>query len=142
MATQGRSEPRPSDLPRARAELARRGEGAKPASGRVRGVVEPKPARVISDAQNTENVRGPIVRREDDLPTGDVATDQAYDGLGDTFSLPGGLRPSLDRRRRHAAARSRSLRRPVPERLWDGQRMVFGDGDGQVLGVMTGACST
>src|SRR5215213_3610407 len=51
------------------------------------GVAEPHPARVISDAQGTENVRGRIVRREGDPPTGDVAADQAYDGLGDTFGF-------------------------------------------------------
>ena len=26
-----------------------------------------------------------------------------------------------------------------PNAFWDGQRMVFGDGDGEVLGVMTGS---
>ena len=106
------------------------------------GVIEPKPARVISDAQNTENVRGPIVRREDDSPTGDVATDQAYDGLGDTFEF------WLEAYGRHSIDDAGMPLRGVvhfgdlyPNAFWDGQRMVFGDGDGQVLGVMTG-CST
>jgi Zn-dependent metalloprotease len=51
------------------------------------GVAAPRPARVISDAQGTEDVRGPIVRREGDPPTNDTATDEAYDGLGDTFDF-------------------------------------------------------
>lgn len=104
------------------------------------GVAAPKPARVISDAHGTEDVRGPIVRREGDDATGDVATDQAYDGLGDTFTfwLEAYARNSID-------GAGMPLRGVVhfgdsyPNAFWDGQRMVFGDGDGQVLGVMTGS---
>jgi Zn-dependent metalloprotease len=104
------------------------------------GVSEPHPARVISDAQNTENVRGPIVRREGDPPTGDVPTDQAYDGLGDTFEF------WFEAYGRHSIDDAGMPLRGVvhfgdmyPNAFWDGQRMVFGDGDGQVLGVMTGS---
>jgi Zn-dependent metalloprotease len=104
------------------------------------GVGTPRPARVISDAEGTENVRGPIVRREGDPPTGDDATDQAYDGLSDTFDfwLEAYGRNSIDdagmplRGVVHFAER-------YPNAFWDGQRMVFGDGDGQVLGMMTGS---
>ena len=104
------------------------------------GVGSPKPARVISDAEGTENVRGPIVRREGEDPTGDVAADQAYDGLGDTFDFWFGAygRNSID-------DSGMPLRGVVhfgqqyPNAFWDGQRMVFGDGDGEVLGVMTGS---
>src|SRR4029453_10253335 len=45
------------------------------------GVATPRPARVISDAHGSEDVRAPIVRREGDPATGDTATDEAYDGL-------------------------------------------------------------
>ena len=104
------------------------------------GVVTPRPARVISDAQGTEDVRGPIVRREGDPATGDIATDQAYDGLGDSFAfwLSAYGRNSID-------DAGMPLRGVVhfgdryPNAFWDGQRMVFGDGDGQVLGLMTGS---
>ena len=102
------------------------------------GVAAPRPARVISDAEEREDVRGPIVRREGEPETGDVATDQAYDYLGDTFdfflSVYG--RNSID-------AGGMPLRGVVhfgeqyPNAFWDGQRMVFGDGDGEVLGSMT-----
>ena len=96
------------------------------------GVAAPRPARVISDAEGREDVRGPIVRREGEPETGDVATDQAYDYLGDTFdfflSVYG--RNSID-------AGGMPLRGVVhfgeqyPNAFWDGQRMVFGDGDGR-----------
>ena len=104
------------------------------------GVSQPRPARVISDAQGTENVRGPIVRREGDPATGDVAADQAYDGLGDTFEfwLEAYGRNSID----DAGMPLRGVVHfgdQYPNAFWDGQRMVFGDGDGQVLGVMTGS---
>lgn len=100
----------------------------------------PRPARVISDAHGSEDVRGPIVRREGDPETGDTATDEAYDGLGDTFDfwLETYGRNSID-------GAGMPLRGVVhfgdlyPNAFWDGQRMVFGDGDGQVLGVMTGS---
>jgi Zn-dependent metalloprotease len=101
-------------------------------------VAAPRPARVISDAQNTENVRGPIVRREGDPPVGEEAADQAYDGLGDTFDfwLEAYGRNSID----DAGMPLRGVVHfgdQYPNAFWDGQRMVFGDGDGQVLGLMT-----
>jgi Zn-dependent metalloprotease len=104
------------------------------------GVAAPHPARVISDAHGTEDVRGPIVRREGDPAAGDEATDEAYDGLGDTFEfwLQAYGRNSID-------DAGMPLRGVVhfgdhyPNAFWDGQRMVFGDGDGEVLGLMTGS---
>jgi len=104
------------------------------------GVAAPRPARVISDAHGTEDVRGPIVRREGDPATNDTATDEAYDGLGHTFDfwLRAYGRNSID-------DAGMPLRGVVhfgdryPNAFWDGQRMVFGDGDGDVLGLMTGS---
>ena len=84
-ATRALSQDHSIRLARVQNSLAARGPSQR--ADALVGVIEPKPARVISDAQNTENVRGPIVRREGDPPTGDVAADQAYDGLGDTFEF-------------------------------------------------------
>ncbi|HZW41681.1 MAG TPA: metalloprotease, partial [Agromyces sp.] len=47
----------------------------------------PAPDRRISDAENNDTLPGRIVRREGQPPTGDVAADEAYDGLGETFAL-------------------------------------------------------
>jgi Zn-dependent metalloprotease len=102
------------------------------------GVATPRPARVISDANESEDVRGPIVRREGEPDTGDQATDEAYAGLGDTFDFFLAVygRNSIDEG-------GMPLRGVVhfgddyPNAFWDGQRMVFGNGDGKVLGLMT-----
>jgi Zn-dependent metalloprotease len=126
-------------LARVQNSLARVTATAQRADALV-GVATPRPARVISDAHGSEDVRGPIVRREGDPATNDEATDEAYEGLGDTFEfwLEAYGRNSID-------DAGMPLRGVVhfgelyPNAFWDGQRMVFGDGDGQVLGLMTGS---
>jgi Zn-dependent metalloprotease len=80
------------------------------------------------------------VRREGDEPTGDRAADQAYDGLGlawrmlhDAFgrdSLDGAGMPLLATV--HYGTR-------YDNAFWDGERMVFGDGDGEVFAGFTNA---
>ena len=51
----------------------------------VRGAV--KRNSIIRDAAGTENVNGEVVRRERQKATGDKAVDEAYKGLGDTFTF-------------------------------------------------------
>jgi Zn-dependent metalloprotease len=138
-ATRALSQDHSIRLARVQNSLARGVIGRDGADALV-GVAAPRPARVISDAHGTEDVRGPIVRREGETATGDVATDQAYDGLGDTFDF------WLERYGRNSIDGAGMPLRGVvhfgdqyPNAFWDGQRMVFGDGDGQVLGVMTGS---
>jgi Zn-dependent metalloprotease len=126
-------------LARVQNSLARVTATAQRADALV-GVASPHPARVISDAHGTEDVRGPIVRREGDPASGDEATDEAYDGLGDTFEfwLEAYGRNSID----DAGMPLRGVvhfGEKYPNAFWDGQRMVFGDGDGEVLGLMTGS---
>ena len=48
---------------------------------------EGQPQRTISNAHNTTNLPGDIVRTEGAGPTGDPAVDEAYDGLGDTYNF-------------------------------------------------------
>ncbi len=92
------------------------------------------PRRTIRTAQNTENVEGPVVRGEGDPPTGDVAVDEAYDGLGATYAFFWDVleRDSID-------GDGLPLRGVVhfgsqyDNAFWDGQRMVFGDGDGELF---------
>src|SRR6218665_208379 len=45
------------------------------------------PDREIADAAGREVLPGRVVRREGQPPTGDIAVDEAYDGLGATFAL-------------------------------------------------------
>jgi Zn-dependent metalloprotease len=93
------------------------------------------PNREIRDAQGTEQVmRGPIVRTEGQPPTGDPATDEAYDGLGATYDFweQAYRRNSID-------DEGMPLRGVVhygkdyDNAFWDGRRMVFGDGDGHLF---------
>jgi Zn-dependent metalloprotease len=139
-ATRALSQDHSIRLARVQNSLAGVGAAGRDRADALVGAVAPKPARVISDAHGTEDVRGPIVRREGDGPTGELATDQAYDGLGDTYNfwLETYGRNSID----NAGMPLRGVVHfgdSYPNAFWDGQRMVFGDGDGQVLGVMTGS---
>jgi len=115
-----------------------RGRGPREGADALAVTATVKPNRSIRDAQGRENVSGLIVRREGQKPTGDKATDEAYEGLGDTFDFFHEIfdRNSID-------DEGMPLRGVVhfgeqyPNAFWDGRRMVFGDGDGAVLGRMT-----
>ncbi len=94
----------------------------------------PDPDRLISDAEGREELPGRPVRAEGAPATGDAAADEAYDGLGATFAFFWDAfdRVGLD-------GRGGTLRatvhygRDYDNAFWDGQRMVFGDGDGEVF---------
>nr|MCW2727242.1 peptidase family protein [Aeromicrobium sp.] len=105
--------------------------------------VEPTdPDRTISDAQGTETLPGRVVRREGDDPTGDVAADEAYDGLGATYDLFAEAfgRASIDGAGLPLLASVHYGQR-YDNAFWDGSQMVFGDGDGQVFGRFTASLS-
>ncbi|MFT4234035.1 MAG: M4 family metallopeptidase [Microbacterium sp.] len=96
--------------------------------------VDDAPDRTISDAAGTETLPGTVVRREDDAPVGDDAVNQAFDGLGATFQmlLDAFERVSLDGK---GAALDATVHygKNYDNAFWDGSRMVFGDGDGEVF---------
>jgi drug/metabolite transporter (DMT)-like permease len=100
------------------------------------------PDRTISDAAGTETLPGEVVRREADDPTGDVAADEAYDGLGATYALFADVfgRASIDGAGLPLRA-TVHYGRQYDNAFWDGSRMVFGDGDGQVFGRFTASLS-
>ena len=75
--------------------------------------------RTIFDCAHTQDpARAKIVRNEGDGPTGDQSTDEAYDGLGDTYKLYWDVyqRNSIDDAR-PAAQGVRALRRRLRQRL-------------------------
>jgi Zn-dependent metalloprotease len=117
-------------------ELTVDGEGALVAQ------VRDAPDRVISDAQRLEVLPGVTVRTEDTGPVDDTAVNDAFDGLGATFDLllDAFERVSID-------GRGATLRatvhygRDYDNAFWDGERMVFGDGDGEVFTGFTGSVS-
>ncbi|MDN3444387.1 M4 family metallopeptidase [Microbacterium sp. APC 3901] len=92
------------------------------------------PNRTISDAGNTQNLPGAIVRSEDDGPVDDVSVNEAFDGLGATFEmlLSAFGRSSLNDA---GAPLDATVHYGVDydNAFWDGERMVFGDGDGEVF---------
>ncbi len=111
-------------------------------NGSLVASVESAPDRTIRDAQGAETLPGVLVRSEGDAPVADVAVNQAYDGLGSTFQM---LLEAFDRNsidglgsRLDATVHYGS---EYDNAFWDGERMVFGDGDGQVFRGFTASLS-
>ena len=100
----------------------------------------PAPQRVISDAAGTTTLPGTQVRAEGDEPTGDTAADQAYDGLGASWRLllDAFGRDSLDGAGMPLLATVHDGDQ-YANAFWDGTRMVFGDGDGEIFAGFTSA---
>jgi Zn-dependent metalloprotease len=100
------------------------------------------PDRTIFDAASSMTVPGTVVRREGGEATGDPAADEAYDGLGATFALYSEVygRNSID-------GSGLPLNATVhygdqyDNAFWDGERMVFGDGDGEIFTRFTASVS-
>ncbi|WP_306893259.1 M4 family metallopeptidase [Agromyces albus] len=102
----------------------------------------PSPDRRISDAENAERLPGRLVRREGQPIAGDPAVDAAYDGLGETFELFARVfgRDSIDGAGIPLEATVHFGDR-YDNAFWDGERMVFGDGDGEVFRGFTNSLS-
>jgi Zn-dependent metalloprotease len=94
--------------------------------------------RTIFDTHHTQNLPGKAVRSEGDAPTGDKAVDEAYDGLGDTYDFYLNIydRNSIDDEGLPLDA-TVHFGRKYNNAFWDGQRMVFGDGDGVLFNRFT-----
>ncbi|GAB3605991.1 M4 family metallopeptidase [Conyzicola nivalis] len=98
------------------------------------------PNRTISDAGNRETLPGSVVRSEGDDATDDPAVDEAYDGLGATFALFSEIygRNSIDGTGLPLDA-TVHYGVDYDNAFWDGDRMVFGDGDGEIFRRFTGS---
>ena len=90
--------------------------------------------RSIYDAHNHEIRRGILVRAEGQPPTEDEAVNEAYDGLGETFGFFRDVygRNSIDDEGMSLDAIVH-YGRDYLNAFWDGPRMVFGDGDGELF---------
>ena len=99
------------------------------------------PHRTIFDAANTEELPGTIARDETN-ESDDAAVTEAWDGLGHTHDLFRYEfdRASIDDANLHLNA-TVHFGRDYDNAFWDGERMVFGDGDGIVFSRMTGSLS-
>ncbi|MET0976930.1 MAG: M4 family metallopeptidase [Leifsonia sp.] len=93
-----------------------------------------KPDRTISDAGGLEKLPGAVVRKEGEPAVEDVTVNEAYDGLGDTFDLfwEAYGRDSIDGKGLPLDA-TVHYGDKYDNAFWDGERMVFGDGDGEVF---------
>ncbi|SDH44388.1 M4 family metallopeptidase [Microbacterium pygmaeum] len=102
----------------------------------------PAPDRAISDAQGGEELPGVLVRAEDDPATGDDAVDEAFDGLGATFEFFWDAfgRSGIDGAGGPLLA-TVHYGRDYDNAFWNGERMVFGDGDGEIFAGFTGSLS-
>ncbi|GAA2984866.1 Zn-dependent metalloprotease [Microbacterium terrae] len=100
----------------------------------------PAPDREISDAERREVLPGTRVRGEDDPATGDDAVDEAFDGLGATFDF---LWDAFDRNSLDGVGGTLHATvhygRDYDNAFWNGERMVFGDGDGEIFTGFTGS---
>ncbi len=96
------------------------------------------PDRTISDAKHTDALPGTKVRGEGDPAVADVAVNEAYDGLGATFALYSEVygRDSIDGKGLPLDG-TVHYETGYDNAFWNGERMVFGDGDGQVFGRFT-----
>lgn len=124
-------------------QFPRHASGPSAMPTQIPSATEPgRPDRTVSDAGSNETLPGAVVRREGDAPTGDLAADEAYDGLGATYAMFADAfgRASIDGAGLPLLA-SVHYGRLYDNAFWDGGQMVFGDGDGQVFGRFTASLS-
>lgn len=116
---------------------------------RVRAqAAEPEPAEpagpaglawTVHSAGNTRNLPGEPVRDEqDEAPSGDLAVDEAWDGVRATLAMfwEAFGRTSYDDAGTRVPA-TVHYGQSYQNAFWDGTRLVFGDGDGRVFNRFT-----
>ena len=94
--------------------------------------------RSIYNANHGTALPGTLTRSEGQGPTGDAAADEAYDGLGATSDLYWNAfqRDSIDNAGMNLVG-SVHYGQNYDNAFWNGQQMVFGDGDGQYFNRFT-----
>jgi len=98
----------------------------------------PHVKRTIYEARHAQTLPGHLVRAEGQPPVADPAANQAYDGLGDTFDfyLAAYQRNSIDNAGLALDA-SVHFGQKYDNAFWNGEQMVFGDGDGVLFNGFT-----
>jgi Zn-dependent metalloprotease len=96
--------------------------------------VEGTKQRTIFTAENHQDLPGRVVRAEKDKATGDKAVDEAFDGFGATYDFYWQI---FDRNSINDEGLPLNgtvhFGQDYDNAFWDGQRMVFGDGDGEIF---------
>jgi Zn-dependent metalloprotease len=106
--------------------------------GRATKQAEKQKLRKIFNANNSSRLPGNIARSEGDPSTGDIAVDEAYDGLGITYDFFRDLykRNSIDDKGMPLYAVVHYGER-FNNAFWNGKQLVIGDGDGQLFNRFT-----
>lgn len=94
--------------------------------------------RSIYDARNGSTLPGRLVRGEGDPRSKDPAVNEAYDGSGATYDLYFKVfgRNSIDERGMRLDS-TVHYGRNYDNAFWNGQQMVYGDGDGELFNRFT-----
>ncbi|MGR4067433.1 M4 family metallopeptidase [Billgrantia sp. C5P2] len=113
---------------------ARAGAAALPEGSVRRG----EPVRYVHSAEQQQILPGRLIRGEGEGASGDSAVDEAYHGLGATYRLYWEVyeRHSIDDDGMALLA-TVHYGRDYENAFWDGQQMVFGDGDGELFNRFT-----
>ncbi|MFJ8647299.1 M4 family metallopeptidase [Streptomyces sp. NPDC093546] len=108
--------------------------GAAPVPAPADGAAAGAPRRTIHDAEHKTALPGRKVREEGGQPTGDATVNRAYAGLGATFEL---FRDAYERDSINGSGlpldATVHYSREYNNAFWNGEQMVFGDGDGRVF---------
>ncbi|MCL4530131.1 MAG: M4 family metallopeptidase [Chloroflexi bacterium] len=94
--------------------------------------------RTVYTANNGSSLPGQQMRDEGQPPSSDVAVNEAYDGAGLTYDLYWDVyqRNSLDGNGLHLDS-TVHYQQNYDNAFWNGQQMVYGDGDGQLFNRFT-----
>ncbi|MER6091147.1 M4 family metallopeptidase [Streptomyces bluensis] len=105
-----------------------------PAVAAPAGAEAGKPHRTVYDARHGTDLPGHKVRGESDDPGKDATVNRAYAGLGATFELflKAYGRDSIDGNGLPLDA-TVHYDRDYNNAFWNGEQMVFGDGDGEIF---------
>ncbi|MFD6416342.1 M4 family metallopeptidase [Streptomyces sp. NPDC060194] len=110
-----------------------------PAASLPEGAPPGAPQRTVHDAEHGTGLPGRVVRSEGDAPGDDATVNRAYAGLGATFDLLLSAygRDSIDGAGLPLLA-TVHFDRDYGNAFWNGEQMVFGDGDGEIFLDFTG----
>jgi Zn-dependent metalloprotease len=102
--------------------------------------VRPGLRRQAFDCGGTEDTPGDLVRTENDPPVADVAVNQAFDHAGTSWNFYKQIfgRESVDGHGRTLVS-SVHFSQNYDNAFWNGQQMIYGDGDGQLFQNFTGS---
>lgn len=91
-------------------------------------------SRVIESARMGQDVTGRVVKREGDGPTGDKIVEKAYNFSGNVYDFYWSVfgRNSIDNKGGTLYS-TVHFGKNFNNAFWNGERMVYGDGDGQIF---------